>query len=113
MFHNRVKPDFRLEVFKCTTTKLSLAKTADPNSYSPPMNRPSMRKKASPTSPSAASPAATLVSLPMAAPPKELPAKCTTLFAPSAEHPAKFPSSPEMTVLFIAASVSLARDNLK
>lgn len=69
-----------------------------------------MPKKGSPMNRSAANPAAMPVKQPVAVP-TEHPAKCLTLFALSAEHPARFLSSPEMTVLFIAASASLTEDN--
>lgn len=106
-----MRPEFRLEVFKCTTTKLSLAKIAVPSSYSLLMSRLSTPKKVSPMNRSAASPAAIPVRL-RAVVLREHPAKCSTLSALSAELPARFPSSPEMTVLYFAATASRTEDNL-
>jgi len=79
------------------------------NSFSQQMNRNSTPKRVSPTNPRDVSPAVTLV--------KELmvtaPGKCLTLFALLAEQSARFPSSPEMTVLFIAAIAFLKTDKYR
>lgn len=69
-----------------------------------------MPKKVSPMSRSAASPAAMHASHLAAVLLRERLVKCMTLFAPSAELPAKFLSSPEMTALYIAASASPTED---
>ena len=81
----------------CTKTRLLFAKTAERNSFSPPVNRNSMQKKDLKTSPDVAA-SAVRQSATLSADPE----RCSTLFAQSAEHLLRFPSSPRKIVLFTA-----------
>ena len=89
----------------CTLTRPLSARIADANSFSPPEIRSSTLRRASPTSPRDAVTAATPARL--SAVRALLPlARCSTPFAATAVSPARFPSSPTMTVPFTATTAS-------
>ena len=97
----------RIEVSKCTTTKLSPAKNVAANSFSPPTSNNFMLKKDSQTSHSVVSPAE--MQGKMLAVDQE---KCMTQHVLNAEIHARFHSSQGMTVPYTAASASLPGDRL-
>jgi len=93
--------------FNCLTkTKPWHAKIADKNLYSPQANKTSSLKKDSLMNPHVVRIAATPAKMP-----GDLSVKCLTLSALPVEKPAKFLSSPGMTVRFTVANAFRSKDN--